>query len=648
MRIAQGTAITHKITDKRIKIFENDTESRIIELPKTDSDDEKCVDLIPITVSRTKFLRIERQKQIAEQAKLDEKQRKDEAARLAHEKAIADYYNMDKLAGDASKHDPNDTTNRPTSIYSTNSVKIVKCPKNFKHFTLNLMDVDDEQARDEDVADLPYPKTKAKNVIAVKCKLKPNQPLNKSKTQANKVSEMDVDATNSSGQAHEVATTVDRTAVADDNVATTPSKTKIAAKKKDKTPPTKSKPIESQFFNSINSRHVLLLLRNELHFHGSLHVKLIAGKVTAFGYQLQHNKTVTLHSPRGHGFINLITAPSRLSDQQQYAQALDTLAADFYAQDIAYVKTQMKCASDAILILEREQTNKGVNMIDRYMRETMFPNINAFNNDSPFYSSEFVLHCKFFTEPDNGLVHNEQWSTIALHNTTKLVAIGGKGVGKSTFIRYLINANIGKFPKFLFIDLDIGQPELFVPQTVSATVVTEPILGPGYLKNVKPSKAVLFGDINVLPNPIKYLRCVLDIFEFCASTSELSSIPWIINTMGYSRGFGSELIACILKIVQPTDVVQIQSRMNADNFVQIMNANVVNAFKFNVFEREMASMEVAPCHYKMHTFDAMSGKSGRKHVDMTAKDLRYAMILAKLGNCLKYNTDWLTSVKPFE
>lgn len=593
-------------------------------------------------MSRTKFLRIERQKQIAEQAKLDEKQKRDEMARLAHEKAVFDYYNMDNSSSIRSKPGTNDALNHPTTNHFSNSVTIVKCPKNFKHMTINLMDVDN--ADDEDVFNGPYPKTKAKNVVSVQCNSKPEKVSKKPKTHTDK---MDVEPTNSSAQRDTPARVVKQPVVIDEN-ATTTSKTAVASQKKDKTPPTKSKPIESKFFNSINSRHVLLLLRNELHFHGSLHVKLIAGKVTAFGYELQPNKTVTLHSPRGHGFINLITVPSRLADQKHFSHALDSLSADFYSQDIECVKTQMRCTSDAILLLEREQTNKGVNMIDRYMRETMFPNINAFNNDSPFYSSEFVLHCKFFTEPDNGLVHNEQWSTIALHKNTKLVAIGGKGVGKSTFIRYLINSNIGKFPKFLFIDLDIGQPELFVPQTLSATVVTEPILGPGYLKNVKPSKAVLFGDINVLPNPIKYLRCVLEIIEFCSSTPELSNIPWIINTMGYSRGFGGELIACILKILRPSDVVQIQSQMYADNFMQIMNADNVNAFKFNVFEREMANMEAAHCHYRMHTFEAMRGITGRKQVDMTAKDLRYTMILAKLGNCLKYNTDWLTSVKPFE
>lgn len=603
-------------------------------------------------------MRIERQKQMAEQAQLAEQKLKDEMTRMAYEKAISDYFNMDNLSATSSRRDMNDVLHHAATTHQNVSVTIVKCPKNFKHFTLDCMDVDDDDdVHNEDDVDPVYPKTKAKNIISIRGVTESVERSKKSKTYADKANElnaMDVEQTSSNIQADE--TPAKKQVLKDDNVTTTktktktptPSKSKASSTKSSKTPSsTASKPIESQFFNSINSRHVLLLLRNELHFHGSLHVKLIAGNVTAFGYQLQHNKTVTLHSPRGHGFINLIARPSSLAAQQQYSQALNSLRADFYAQDIEYLKAQMNCASDAVLLLERDQTNKGVNMIDRYMRETMFPNINAFNNESPFYSSEFVLHCKFSTEPDNGLMHNEQWSTIALQKATKLVTIGGKGVGKSTFIRYLINSNIGKFSKFLFIDLDIGQPELFVPQTLSATVVTEPILGPGYLKNFQPLKAVLFGDINVLPNPIKYLRCVLELFAFCSSQSELSNIPWIINTMGYSRGFGSELMACILKMIQPSDVVQIQSQMSAENFVQIMNADTVNAFKFNVFEREMAHQQ-AHCQYKLHIFDAVHGKTGRKHADMTAKDLRYAMIFAKLGNCLKHHTDWLTSVKPFE
>lgn len=636
LRVAQGTAITYKIADERIKLFENDTESRIVELPVTDSDNESCVELIPLSVTRAKYKRIEQQRIIAMQAKLEKEKADKEAKRLAYEKSVADYYNMDNLA---------DTSTVPANEPMNGSVSIVNCPKSFNRSNLDWMEDDDTTEPSDDEIDAAYPKSKANNVVVISIPKHKKSKTNSKKNLENvekmhqqvlvsknyENMEEDEDEVNET----ETETEEDGSDVSDDELPSEIATTSHS-----------SNGNEPQFFNSVNSRHVLLLLRQKLHFHGSLRVKLIAGSAMAFGYELQPNKTMTLYSPRGHGLISLIPNTNSSSDKQ-HLQTLDNLKVDFYSQDIDHVKMEFKRGSDAILLLERDQTNKGVNMIDRYMRETVFPNINAFNNESPFYSSEFVLHCKFISEPDNGLVSNEQWSSIKLQNRSKLITIGGKGVGKSTFVRHLINSNLAKFHKFLFIDLDIGQPELFVPQTLSATIVTEPILGPGYLQNLKPAKAVLFGDINVLPDPIRYLRCVRQIFEFCSSQIECVNIPWIINTMGYSRGFGSELMACILKIFRPTELVQIQSQQYSDNFDQIMDANVVNNFKFNVFENEMNHIH-GVCTHKTFVFETARDRKNQKNNDMNAKDLRYAIILAKLGNCLKYKSDWLTSVKPFE
>ncbi|XP_031618492.1 polynucleotide 5'-hydroxyl-kinase NOL9 [Contarinia nasturtii] len=614
--IAQGTAITHKIIDKRIKLFENDTESRIIELPKSDSDDDSSVELIPINVNKTKFKKFEHEKRMAKEAERNKQLMAEEQKRFAYEKSIEDYYNMDNLNKCASLNDVN------TSI---NAVSIIKCPKNLDQSSLDwLEDCDVAKPMDEEF-EFQQPKTNLKNVVVVSI---PDPFVTQSPAKQTRAKQQTPSVKNQEAKSHvspKINSSADFCIEDEDNSMSTESLN------------------SSQFFNSVNSRHVLLLLRKTLHFHGSLHVKLIAGKAIAFGYELQPNKTVTVHSPRGHGLICLIPKSSGAEN----LKLLDALKGDFYLQDINYLKEAFNSNNDAILLLERDQTNKGVNMIERYMRETVFPNINAFNNESPFYSSEFVLHCKFLNEPENGLVLNDEWLTLNLKNSSKLITIGGKGVGKSTFVRYLINSHFDKFKKFLFIDLDIGQPELFVPQTLSATIVTEPFLGPGYLRNVKPTKSVLFGDINVLPDPFKYWRCVTEIFKFCASNKEFAKMPWIINTMGYSRGFGTELIACISKLFKPTDLVQIQSRSTMENFDQIMMDDIVNNFKFNVFKSELDEI-TGKCVYRTHIFNAVRDKSNHKHVDMNAKDIRYTMILAKLGNCLKSNSDWLTSVKPFE
>lgn len=630
LRIAQGTAVTHKIDD-RINLFKNDTESRIIELPKSDSDNDSCVELIPITMTRKVYQKMERKRLIQKQNQLQEQKAFEEQKQLEHQKSNEDYYNMDNQDG---------SINSYAETLINASVSVVKCPKGLIHPTLDWMEDRNIVKPPYNDNEMVYTKSITKKVVAISVPDYLKRETSSNKVHAKDI-EMEQDSSSTSDHESNVENNIENNIESSDSDDISTIET---------LPP---KSTEPTFFNSMNSRHVLLLLRKALHFHGSLHVKLIAGNATVFGFDLQHDKTVTLHSPRGHGLISLIPTFNvtnnliSLNPSIRNLKSLDNLKSDFYSQDINYLKESFDCETNAILLLERDHTNKGVNMIDRYMRETMFPNINAFNSESPFYSSEFVLHCKFLDEPANGLTHSEQWTSVKMTNKSKVVAIGGKGVGKSTFVRYLINSNFNEFQKFLFIDLDIGQPELFVPQTLSATVVTEAILGPGYLRNLKPAKAILFGDINVLPDPIKYLRCVSDIFKFCSTNDDFANIPWIINTMGYNRGFGSELMACILKIFKPSDLVQIQSRSQSDNFDQIMKADVVNTYKFKVFEHEMQNVD-GICKHKTHLFESVKCMNNKKSVEMTAKDLRYAMILAKLGNCLKYNSDWLTSVKPFE
>lgn len=118
------------------------------------------------------------------------------------------------------------------------------------------------------------------------------------------------------------------------------------------------------------------------------------------------------------------------------------------------------------------------------------------------------------------------------------MVIGGKNVGKSTLVEHLINKSLNKMDKVLLVDLDIGQPILTVPQVVSASVITAPILGVGTFNAADNSnneaKMILFGDINVILSPVRYLKCVKELIAHCVE--RYSDIPWIINTMGFHKG----------------------------------------------------------------------------------------------------------------
>lgn len=62
-------------------------------------------------------------------------------------------------------------------------------------------------------------------------------------------------------------------------------------------------------------------------------------------------------------------------------------------------------------------------------------------------------------------------------------------MGKSTYLRYQVNKLLGKGP-VLVVDLDPGQCEFTVAGNISATVVTQPLLGPNFTHLKKPEMFV--------------------------------------------------------------------------------------------------------------------------------------------------------------
>lgn len=405
-----------------------------------------------------------------------------------------------------------------------------------------------------------------------------------------------------------------------------------------------------QFFNSTNSTQVLLLLKGKIFFHGALRIRLLAGDVCIFGYAMQQNETVTANSPRGHSFLYLspssqhqIKESETTGQLEQLKMHLQKLSNSFLRADLTEIVSNFDSTTDAVVLLENDHS-KSIFMIENYMKEAVFPNVNTFTC-RPFHQSESILRSQFLLYTTSGLKINSQWQDISMTPYSRHVIVGGKGVGKSTFLRYFINRNLKKYKNILLIDLDIGQPEMFLPQTVSATIITEPILGPGYLRNKSPHKSYLFGDVNVLVSSIKYLKCVLKLLKHCHSVPEFRSMPWVVNTMGYSRGFGLELIVAILRTLKPTDLIQIQASQSVNNFEKILNADEVNHFRFNFFDEEVKDM-VSDCTYATHICDTMSLSKQKRFWEITPKDLRYATILSKLGNVLQGNAKWITDVKP--
>jgi len=148
-----------------------------------------------------------------------------------------------------------------------------------------------------------------------------------------------------------------------------------------------------------------------------------------------------------------------------------------------------------------------------------------------------------------------------------------------------------------YIDCDLGQPEMSIPGVVSLHVVNKPILAPPHLNIRTPDRCFFLGDVTSKSEPKLIVECIamlyeryLEIREGCVEsyvsskkqqTKELLStnaynallleedeeddsidnnsdiLPLIVNTDGYIKSMGAEILSGILAIIQPTHIVHL-------------------------------------------------------------------------------------------
>ncbi|KAG4392604.1 hypothetical protein GLYMA_04G177200v4 [Glycine max] len=175
------------------------------------------------------------------------------------------------------------------------------------------------------------------------------------------------------------------------------------------------------------------------------------------------------------------------------------------------------------------------------------------------------------SSPSPDICIPEQWleatESIA-HSSMLPIALicGAKNCGKTTFSRYLLNILLNKYTKVAYLDTDVGQPEFTPPAFLSLTIVHKvtPDLTVPCLKT--PERCLFFGDVSCKRDPSTYLSYVFAIYnhyrkEYCISDKgeypHKIEVPLIVNTPGWVKGVGYDVLVDMLKYICPTHVVKI-------------------------------------------------------------------------------------------
>ncbi|KAI8543529.1 hypothetical protein RHMOL_Rhmol08G0225700 [Rhododendron molle] len=168
----------------------------------------------------------------------------------------------------------------------------------------------------------------------------------------------------------------------------------------------------------------------------------------------------------------------------------------------------------------------------------------------------------------------EEWSeaaeSIAYDSITSpppvALICGAKNSGKTTFSRHLLNILLQRYKRVAYLDTDVGQTEFTAPGCLSLTVVDKitPDLTIPCLKT--PERCFFYGDISSKRDPSAYLKFIFALYDcyrkvYCMSNHSESpgntGVPLVVNTPGWVKGIGYDLLVDMLKYISPTHIVKI-------------------------------------------------------------------------------------------
>ncbi|KAJ4770835.1 Polynucleotide 5'-hydroxyl-kinase grc3 [Rhynchospora pubera] len=149
-----------------------------------------------------------------------------------------------------------------------------------------------------------------------------------------------------------------------------------------------------------------------------------------------------------------------------------------------------------------------------------------------------------------------------------IVLICGPGnCGKSAFSRVLLDALFKRYKKVGYLDTDVGQPEFTPSGCVSLQIIEKETPDFTVLCLKTPEKCLFFGDICAKSNAKDYVFYIFNLYNYFIKKyykfedlgeSNKPSVPLIVNTSGWIKGFGLDVLVDILRYMSPTHVVKIK------------------------------------------------------------------------------------------
>ncbi|XP_035500291.1 polynucleotide 5'-hydroxyl-kinase NOL9 [Scophthalmus maximus] len=312
--------------------------------------------------------------------------------------------------------------------------------------------------------------------------------------------------------------------------------------------------------------HAVLVMHKDqtLCFRGKCSLTCLYGRVEVMGFTIEEGQqSYPLFSPASHCplTIRAVETPANTRDHKSAASHI--------------LRKYLSSASQKKL-LKRVTSNSSVILLEP-METPLTRFLSSFAELSELFSppmSELVS--AVLDTPLNGLgviplvraidglkmskSYSDALNTVVsacrgdMDGCAVILVCGTKNVGKSTFIRTLVNTLLNHTTCVDYLECDLGQTEFTPAGCLSLSVVREPLLGPPFTHQCTPEHMIYYGQSSCESDLDRYLESLKSLWRRRSPSRET---PVVINTMGWVKGFGFQLLVDMIRLFPVSHVVQL-------------------------------------------------------------------------------------------
>ena len=327
-----------------------------------------------------------------------------------------------------------------------------------------------------------------------------------------------------------------------------------------------------------------------VYLKGAVRIKVVfGGAVRVLGASVDASSPEqTVYSPRGFSLLGIEAVAGEGHGNPYFFTGEEAEQSFAWSPDLVDMVRKRATCENCVAVVMKRVDEEWLQFVARRFRLTANHTASLFGSDKSDSTSdvEKSLNVKFYgigleelCEPPGRIFReNSDWETAVKsavltaekNRTPRVLVAGGKGVGKSSFLRCYVNRlrKLLNAKSVLYLDLDPGQAEFTIPGCVSATVVSSNLLGPNFchVSSFKQRLVFNLGQINVANCVESYLEALRMLAKTVKEDPALSSMPTCINTMGFNVGLGAHIMKETVRLFCPSTLVVLSSRHANKNY----------------------------------------------------------------------------------